>query len=146
MTTIPAYREYVEGSMTQIHLPSHPSEADVLTYVAKLLCCDEPVEITKFYDRDPKVIDWYYQAYSANNDCSPCNSIISIVKHSRSKAVYGDVLIMKNGPIDGSWQSAPDIDLQSLVRTIWWYLKSGREPASVFGERGLLRTVGQLDT
>ena len=142
--TTPLHREYIEGAMFPITFPSHPSDSLTLNYAAALLQCEQPIEATKFYDRDPQIFDWYYQAYNSNNHQNPVNSVANIVKKANTHQLHGDVLIIKNGPLGGAWESSPDVDIATLAQTIWWYRGSGRDVATVFGERGLLRTVHDL--
>jgi hypothetical protein len=145
--TTPAHREYVEGSIGQVTFPMQASNPLTLKYAAILLQCDNVVEISKFYDRDSSVVDWYYQAFAAETDdaynAKP-NSIANILKDPKVGPVQGDILVMKNGPLNGQWETYPDVNVPSLARTIWWYRGSGRDISTVFGERGLLRVIGNL--
>jgi hypothetical protein len=57
-------REFVEGAISLVDLPYSPTVAESLEYVGVLLQSDDIVEISKFYNRDPCIYDWYYQAYA----------------------------------------------------------------------------------
>jgi hypothetical protein len=70
--------------------------------------------------------------------------VASILKKPKKKPVYGDILVMKNGPIGGSWEVLPDVDISSLAKTIWWYKASGVDISTIFGERGFSRVLREL--
>ena len=147
--SLPTHREYIEGSITEVRFPVPASNPLVLKYAAIVLQCENVIEISKFNDRDPTVTDWYYQAYAADSESpamrSPSNnSIVNIFKSPRTHHALGDVLIMKNGPTDGPWESSANVNIPSLARTIWWYRGSGQDISTVFGERGLIRVIGDM--
>lgn len=147
--SLPTHREYVEGSITEVAFPVPATNPLVLKYAAIVLQCEDVIEISKFYDRDPTVTDWYYQAYAADLE-SPSmrnpsgNSIANIFKSSRVHHPLGDVLVIKNGPTHGPWESSANVNIPSLARTIWWYRGSGQDISTVFGERGLIRVIGDI--
>jgi hypothetical protein len=71
--------------------------------------------------------------------------VANIIKENKVGKVCGDVVIMKNGPLGGSWESSPGIDIASLSSTLWWYHQSGRDLSTVFGERGFFWMVGDMN-
>lgn len=139
----PAMREYIEGGMVDMMMPIPTSSPMVPYFVGELLQCDAPVEIAKFYDREADVCDWYYQAYSSGGQ-GGSNSVANILRSPRFPIIAGDVLVLKNGPLNGTWKWSPDISVQALARTLWWYQQSGRDITAVFGERGLMRILGEV--
>ena len=142
--TPPVCREFVEGAISLVDLPCSPSVASCLKYIGILLQTEDIAEISKFYYRDPCAYDWYYQAYGAACPNQTHNSVASIIKERKESKVCGDVVIVKNGPLGGLWESYPDINMASLSGTLWWYRQSGRDLSTVFGERGFLRMVGDI--
>ena len=143
--TPPGSREFIEGAICLEDLPYSPTLAVSLEYVGILLQTDNIVEVSKFYDRDPCICDWYYQAYGSSSTNQTRNSVANIIKEKKKGKVCGDVVIMKNGPLGGVWESSPDVDIISLSSTLWWYQQSGRDLSVVFRERGFLRMVGDLN-
>lgn len=135
-------RGYIEGAMVDMMMPVSTSSPMVPYFVAQLLQCEAPVEVAKFYDRDPAICDWYYQAYASGNGAS--NSVANVLRSPDFPNVTGDVVILKNGPLSGMWKWSPDISIQPLARTLWWYQQSGRDITTVFGERGLQRILGDI--
>jgi hypothetical protein len=115
-----------------------------LKYAATLLQSENAIELNKFYDRNHSITDWYYQAYCSENHHSIPNSIANILKQPRGAQVCGDVLIIKNGPLDGIWEACPDVNTTSLAQTIWWYKVSGQDISTIFGERGFSRVLQEL--
>lgn len=113
----PPVRGYVEGAISDLKIPVPTSSPMVPYFVAELLQCDAPVEVAIFYDRDPSVCDWYYQAFASNKKGRP-NSIANILRTRKNPTINGDVLVVKTGPMNGIWKWAPDIDKQQLAETL----------------------------
>ncbi|KAG2158085.1 uncharacterized protein EDB93DRAFT_1100862 [Suillus bovinus] len=61
----------------------------------------------------------------------------------KKKCPRGDIIVVKNGY--NFIANAPDfdIDVNELGRTLWWYLKSGREPVTEASERRLMHYIDQ---
>ena len=102
-------------------------------------------EVGKFYDRDPKAYDWYYQCYGP----PPSRNIANPTPNSTAEwlglhNLNSEVIILKNGPSCGSWKGEPRVDLEAVARTMWWYLQSGNDRAQVFGEREFARFIKNL--
>lgn len=97
------------------------------------------------YDRDVRVDDWYYAFYH-NPDALPehPNPIADIVKGKQQTPIKGTVLVVLNGPEDGSWETEQRICLERVARSIWWYRMSGNTVADVFAERELRRYIRTL--
>ena len=57
----------------------------------------------------------------------PVNSTNSMLNMVRSKqsVVKGLAIVVKNRLLGGVWQSDPLVNTDELVRTLWWYKKSG---------------------
>lgn len=147
LSTPPTRRAYIEDSITEVAFPMQPSNPLALKYAALILRCENVTQTCKFYDRDSSITDWYYEAYVAQSEDTVIrrsNSITNILKYNKTDQARGDTLIMKNGPVNGSWETSPDVNIASLARTIWWYRGSGRDVSTVFGERGLIRILGDL--
>jgi hypothetical protein len=131
----------------QLSVPLHACNPLVLKYAAIILQCENVIKIAKFYDRDPTITDWYYQAYAAEFPIMPntgMNSIVNILKKPRAQQAVGNVLIMKNGPMHASWERSPNVNIPSLAQTIWWYRGSGQDVSTVFGERGLRHIIANM--
>jgi hypothetical protein len=131
--------------MSDVTLSTVPSSPAVIDSVSAILGSASIVELEKFYDRDPTVCGWYYQAYVADDGvCSRLNSITNGFLRKREAPVVGDVLIVKNGPLGAAWETRASVDKVALAQTIWWYQKSGRDMSTVFGERGFMRVTSEL--
>jgi hypothetical protein len=113
----------------------------VLSRVSEILQTEAVCEVSRFYDRDPKITDWYYQMY-AGSEISEGSIRNDIAESVTSRRVHGGVLIMKNGPLGGEWASEPEIQLDDLVKMLWWYKASGRDAATVCSERVFERLCG----
>lgn len=137
-------RSYIEGAIVNFTIPVPTSNPMVPYFIAELLQCEAPVEIANFYDRDPSVCDWYYQAY-ASSEPGHHNSIANILCKNGRPAVTGDIVVVKTGPMNGIWKWSPDIFVQTLAQTLWWYQQSGQDIQTVFNERGLRRLLGAID-
>ncbi|EIM87306.1 uncharacterized protein STEHIDRAFT_156287 [Stereum hirsutum FP-91666 SS1] len=97
---------------------------------------------TNAYDRDSRIDDWYYAFYADMSDTtSPPNPIADIVKPASDPPIRGRVLVVLNGPEDGTWELTQRISEVVLGRTLWWYRMSGNTVWDVFGERELRRYV-----
>ena len=105
--------------------------------------CNTPVEIANFYDRDPQVSDWYYQAYVSNRG-GRSNSIVNIITQDYQSNTLGDMFIIKSGPENGIWKWDPDLTIKQTAEILWWYQQSGRDMRTVFNERGLVRLLGNM--
>jgi hypothetical protein len=100
-------------------------------------------EVSTFYDRNGTIDQWYYQGYassilSAVPKPSAFNCI-SVVRDHNLPPITGPVLVLKNGPVGGLWETDKDLLADDVARTIWWYHASGNEVAKVRGERELSR-------
>ena len=133
-------------NLHETHVNGLNGDASDLERIATHFGQREINEVAKFYDRDPKVYDWYYQCYGP----PPDNGDITTATPNSTAAWLGlqnlttDLIILKNGPNDGKWKMEPSVDLESVARTIWWYLRSGNDRAQVFGEREFTRFIENL--
>jgi hypothetical protein len=133
----------VRSSVTPYHLPLRTCDHDTFNDIRLLLQSAHVNEVACFYDRDPAVDQWYYQAYARDPPLATVgddnNTFIAAVSKNPQQTVNSPVLIMKNGPVGGDWEGDKDIESESVVHTIWWYLASGNDVSQVFGEREFSR-------
>ena len=120
--------------MTEITIPVSITSPMVTYFIANLLQCNAPIKITNFYDRNPQVTDWYYQAYISNEPGRP-NSIVNIVTQH---CLLGDMFIIKSGPKNGVRKWDSNLTIEQTTETLWWYQQSGHDIKTVFNERGLV--------
>ena len=139
----PPTRTYVQEKMVEIPIPVSITNSMVPYLIANLLQCDTSVEIANFYDRDPQVSEWYYQAYVSNRG-RRTNSIANVVTQDYQSNALGDLFIIKSGPENGIWKWDPDLTIKQTAETLWWYQQSGRDMRTVFNERGLVRLLGNM--
>ena len=106
------------------------------------------VEVGKFYDRQDSTLNWYYQCYGVDQTQKVGDYVIENTRETSSVSSWlgltgwqGSIVIVKNGPAGGAWKEDLGIQLDSLVRSIWWYMRSGNDRAQVFGERELSRFI-----
>ena len=106
------------------------------------------MEVGKFYDRWNGIVNWYYQCYSIDQaqnvddygfKKTQDNLLVSAWLGLTSG--WGSIAIVKNGPADAGWNADLRMQLDSLVRSIWWYMRSGNDCMQVFGERKLSRFI-----
>jgi hypothetical protein len=105
--------------------------------------------IGKVYDRNPDIITWYYEIFVVEKEdirtlSGQRNKVVENIVVKKHTPVYGPVLLIKNGPAGGDWSSSPEVDVEDVARMIWWYMRTGRDPAVVFAERELERFMHTL--
>ena len=99
-------------------------------------------ELNKFYDRNPSIHSWYYQCYGQEPCGTEKTPDPNSVAHSlQIRGSFQNVIIVKNGPSGGKWMEEL---VETVARTIWWYIKSGNDRAQVFGEREFARFLMDL--
>ena len=106
------------------------------------------VEVSKFYDRQNSIMNWYYQCYGIDqaqsiNDYGfkKTQDALSVLAWLGLTSGWGSIAIVKNGPADAGWKADLGMQPDSLVRSIWWYMRSGNDRMQVFGERKLSRFI-----
>ncbi|KAJ7266040.1 hypothetical protein C8J57DRAFT_1510990 [Mycena rebaudengoi] len=92
----PTSRDGLRDLMTMTSIPDVHTPRG-LEEIAASLSSPEATLLGLIYDSDPNVIGWYYEFYSAG-----CGSIGSTLNSTVTDAlripVYGDVIVVKNGP------------------------------------------------
>ena len=137
-----ATRELVGKSFTTVEFPVAASSPLVPHLIKQELNSPTCRELFNFYDRDPTVCEWYYQAYGDEHKTSTSdilNPVANILVWLGLPKMVGRVVILKNGPVGGRWNMTPDVDPKALEQTLWWYHRSGRDIRTVSSERGLIR-------
>ncbi|KAJ6549352.1 hypothetical protein B0H10DRAFT_1969073 [Mycena sp. CBHHK59/15] len=128
------------SSSTRGHLTSIASqtlERPCLEDIAAVLNVTHVRLAGRFYDRNPDILDWYYEICVADPPVQGCyNPIAGIFLNGDH--CYGNVVIMKNGPDLGTWE--PSIDLTALSKTIWWSFRSGNHK-EIVGARDMERVL-----
>ncbi|KAI0039443.1 hypothetical protein FA95DRAFT_1504172 [Auriscalpium vulgare] len=94
-----------------------------------------------FYDRNPNAFDWYYTAHGLADASAlhGINSLASILFPSAKTPIYGPVVVVKNAPASVWHLQGKAVSDEGVVRTLWWYYKSGSDPDEVYKERTLIR-------
>ncbi|KAJ7131658.1 hypothetical protein C8R43DRAFT_1133605 [Mycena crocata] len=110
-----------------------------LQHVADFLQAPEIRPCGRFYERDANTVEWYYQIYCSDGiQEEPVNSVGSLFRGQHPQP-RGRIVIAKNGPEDGAW--ACGIEMESLVKDLWWYMKSGTDNVRVAAEREMERIL-----
>ena len=96
-------------------------------------------KVASFFDRDPSVFDWYYSMYARKTCSEPPNAVAAIV--CETEIPRGPVIIVKDGPAD-KWSTLdPEVDVDEVAKSLWYYHKSGVSAEAEFGERTLIRLL-----
>lgn len=112
------------------------------SHVQQLMGNGSAFSIGEFYSRRAGISSWYYQMYSiAQTVDGATNNIAAIIAGTE---ILGDVIVVKNGPLGGDWINQPEIDINDVVTTLWWYRASGRAVKEVFAEREAERILGDF--
>ncbi|KAI0050695.1 hypothetical protein FA95DRAFT_1603332 [Auriscalpium vulgare] len=117
-------------------------------YGALLVKGGAPVQvIADFYDRNPDAYTWYYTAYALSRGTpgDGLNSIASAIVPPSKGPIYGPVIVVKNAPASVWSSQGKAVSDEGVVRTVWWYIKSGVDPEEVFKERTLIRLFADRD-
>lgn len=120
------------------------SNTEALQLIEKNLSQGVPQNPLDLFPREQNVTDWYYQIYStARQKDDRAYHPILLEIFGRKRCPHGSVIIVKNGL--NFIPDAPqfDIDINELGRTLWWYVKSGRDPVTEASERRLMHYIHQ---
>ncbi|KAI0312259.1 hypothetical protein OF83DRAFT_1067511 [Amylostereum chailletii] len=113
---------------------------------ADVLLSDKFKPVANFFDRNPRMVNWYYTLYAldAHAGTSPAkNTVASSVVEGPAAKITGPAIVVKNGPMD-NWASIDTVISEvDLAQTLWWYYKSGVSVQEVFGERMIIRLYGK---
>jgi len=125
------------------YIPSIADRSSFEHHAKLLLGSDVLVPIGKVYEHNPATTNWYYEMFALKqNGGTSNNSLIQYLVSRKQAPVKGDVLLVKNGPKDGQWET--EFTVNDVIDTLWWYYKSGRDVTEVCGERELARFVSSL--
>jgi hypothetical protein len=121
--------------------------------IKRLLRCQDVSLVGNFYSRDAMNTGWYYQVYgpappSEYEGPTDQHFLLRLIRPISTTKIgcTSPLLIVKNGPVDGDWElNADSIDMEDLIKTVWYYHKSGRDPAIVFGEREFIRFLNSIE-
>ena len=133
-STLNEFHELIDCALLKFKRGSSPSAKTLANVLGH-----GQVSVTNFYNHWTSIIDWYYMAYALDLVAShqvPVNSTNSMLNMVRSKqsVVKGLAIVVKNRLLGGVWQSDPLVDTDELVRTLWWYKKSGWAIEDVLGK------------
>lgn len=107
-----------------------------------LLGSSDGVCFANAYDRDVRVDDWYYSFYHVpSGSPQQPNPVADIIRPEEHPPIRGAVLVVLNGPKEGSWGSDQKLRVEDVARTIWWYYRSGNAVKDIFVQRELRRFV-----
>lgn len=137
----PATRDLVGESLSVIIFPVAPSSPLILHLIKQEVNSPTCRELINFYDCDPTVCEWYYQAYSDKDrslTTGVINSVANILVKPHQPKMVRKVVILKNGLAGGQWNMTPDIDPKALEQMLWWYHRSRRDIRIVSTKRGLM--------
>ncbi|KAG2155403.1 hypothetical protein DEU56DRAFT_750967 [Suillus clintonianus] len=126
-------------------LQSRPtSNLAALEFIRDHLPVGIPQEPLILFPREQHIIEWYYHIYytTQESDARPFHPVMMEI-YGKKRCPRGALIIVKNG--DGFLPDAPkfDMDINDLGRTLWWYIKSGRDPIKEASERELMRFIDQ---
>lgn len=112
--------------------------------IERLLPGGEPQQPLVLFLKEKHITDWYYHIYftsMANDDRAVHPVLMEIFG---KKCPRGQVVIVKNGDEFTPNSPAFDLDCNELGKTLWWYIKSGRDPIIEASERRLMHYIQQL--
>lgn len=121
-----------------VYVPIHLGLSIFHHHIESHIGSDRVGRISDLYDRDPSALDWYFEMYSSECGLGTKNHIIqSVIGHTKS-SVTGHILLVQNGVEGGSWTHVNRSNVDVVSRTLWWYMCSGSNAASVAAERHLV--------
>ncbi|KAG2148935.1 hypothetical protein DEU56DRAFT_753161 [Suillus clintonianus] len=128
-------------------LQSRPtSNLAALKFIRDNLPVGTPQEPLILFPREQHIIEWYYHIYYTiqESDERPFHPVMLEI-YGKKRCPRGALIIVKNG--DGFLPDAPkfDMDINDLGRTLWWYIKSGKDPVTEASERQLMHYIEQSD-
>jgi len=111
--------DQLKSILSTVHIQGLNGEEPDLTLLNTHFQHTNLKEVGKFYDRDECAQDWYYQCYS-----KPTPGLLKAKPHTVAGCLVitnynNPILVMKNGPVHGSWQHNLHIDLDAVACTIW---------------------------
>ena len=133
--------------MHAIHVNGMRGVAKDIDLMAACIQQDEIQEVSKFYDRNEHICDWYYQCYAPirpSNNTEKAAKTDSIAQWLGLQNTTGPIIMAKNGPDDAKWRKDMYVDIEVVARTIWWHYASGNDRKQVCGERELARFIQNL--
>lgn len=115
-----------------------------LQIIERLLPDGEPQAPLVLFPKEQKVTHWYYHIYFTTRDDDKRSLHPVLREIFGRKCPKGEVVIVKNG--EGFVPDSPafDLDCDELGKTLWWYIRSGRDPIQEASERRLMHYIEQL--
>ncbi|KAI0066969.1 hypothetical protein BV25DRAFT_1912312 [Artomyces pyxidatus] len=101
--------------------------------------------IREMYDRRGTINEWYYAVFAVTrvkeSETADRNSIATFLKKNGDGVVFGPAIVVRDGPEETRAErlADPGITADDFSRTVWWYVRSGRDISEVYGERELTR-------
>jgi hypothetical protein len=135
----PARYDAVLAQMEERCLSLSPLGGEDIREMASLLGTDTVQDLGRFFDRDPRTNAWYYQVYGEGEGNT--NHTLAFMGTRGRPCPRGDVLLVKNGPIGGEWETDRAITAETVAKTVWWYWASGRDMYEVTQERDMARVL-----
>lgn len=137
----------LRSSLTDVDISSLSGDIDDLEIIEETFGIHEAEELTKFYDRNQGISDWYYQCFAekigldAKKTSKESDTVAGVLGLNRCA---GKLIIVKGGPISGEWMGDASVNSDTVARSIWWYKMSGNSVSDVFGEREFARFAKSL--
>jgi len=125
------------ASMTAIHITDMTGGPMDIALMANCIQRKDIQEISKFYDRNEKYCDWYYQCYGSTDNAHQTTKtpyVNSIAHWLGLERTNNPIIIAKNGPTGTNWIKDMSIASDDVARTIWWHHASGNDRSQVCGE------------
>ncbi|KAG1880089.1 hypothetical protein F4604DRAFT_1922779 [Suillus subluteus] len=132
------------ASLLPIRLTRPTSNLHALQMIERLLPAGEPQELLILYPKEKYITHWYYHIYftsTPDDDRVLHPALLEIFGKRRPR---GEVVIVKNSEEFAPDSPAFDLDCEDLGKTLWWYIKSGRDPVEEASERRLMHYIQQL--
>jgi hypothetical protein len=117
---------------------------EALQIIGKLLPAGIPQEPLILFPKEKQITHWYYHIYFTSTTTD--NRVLHPVLREifGKNCPQGEVVIVKNGEGFAPDSPAFDLDCEELGKTLWWYIKSGRDPVEEASQRHLLHYIKQL--
>jgi hypothetical protein len=120
------------------------SNLHALQIIERLLPAGEPQEPLVLFPKERQITHWYYHIYFTSTPDDNRNLHPVLKEIFGKRCPQGEVVIVKNGEKFTPDSPEFDVDCEDLGRTLWWYIKSGRDPVEEASERRLIHYIQHL--
>ncbi|KAG2100048.1 hypothetical protein BD769DRAFT_1394039 [Suillus cothurnatus] len=136
--------DYTHDKYVELIIEDYPNCILSIKIIERLLPAGEPQEPLVLFPKERQITHWYYHIYFTSTPDDNRNLHPVLKEIFGKRCPQGEVVIVKNGEKFTPDSPEFDVDCEDLGRTLWWYIKSGRDPVEEASERRLIHYIQHL--